>query len=913
MIKETRYTGITAVPSDYDCPDGQLAESFNLLNEDGAMRPLFPPKTLLTLPAGDEIIFVHKTSAFRHYIIADRTTTPAKLYWTEETTDATITLICSVDTLLDINAIGNTLIIASSDGLRYILWKDNKYIDLNDRPPFISIDFGTYKVSTLTDSEDFDVPARCSLHWPKRQGRATDAELAELTQMAFGLLNKNVADTITSNGYFYQPFFVRYAYRLYDGTHSWHSAPILMLPTILPPFIRYTDDGSMPGAEGRVPATLTLDVPYFALTYRILNDAAAQLENWADIITGIDIFVSAPLYTYDQSKDLSWTPLSSISSILKDVNPAFNKISNNASRPGAGNSATGALPSEVFVGHYADSISSRYLDHYMTVDDNTDILAIGVHEKFYTNIQNAHDFYKLAEIPIEEIALMTEMTELKIDDTDLSTLVTRPRLEDDYQSHCKIIASSLYTYNSRLNLSGISLSPAEPFPIRSCMQFGNPEGSYASSVRITVWTRLNGVKVHAVHFGISLSDLFRWYNPAQNFPRYIYYPDASAYKMEIRVSESQKYIINLVAHDFLNGAYYFRGKESMANDPIPTQADAETTDCPTSLHLGAKLYTSEVNNPFFFPVTGINTIGTGNIIGICSAAKALSQGQFGQFPLYAFTDEGVWALEVSSSGGFSARQPITRDVCLSPDSIAQIDSAVLFATNRGIMLISGSQTQCISDVLSSPDYFNVESLPFFKKNFIEFFHPECPFLEYIRNCRIAYDYTNQRIIIFNPDKYYSYVYSLKTKQWGMWQSSLTSVVNSYPEALAMICGQDESYLVDLADTDATSVRCLLVSRPLKFDGPDLLKTIATSIQRGILPKQNSRPGLVTNEMACVLYGTRDYQTWHLVGTSRALSLRTYLGTPYKAFRIVAVATMSKQHSIAGCSFDVIPRFTNRLR
>ena len=98
-------------------------------------------------------------------------------------------------------------------------------------------------------------------------------------------------------------------------------------------------------------------------------------------------------------------------------------------------------------------------------------------------------------------------------------------------------------------------------------------------------------------------------------------------------------------------------------------------------------------------------------MGISTAAKALSQGQFGQFPLYAFTDEGVWALEVNSSGGYSAKQPITRDVCISSDSITQIDTAVLFATDRGIMEISGSQTQCLTDIINGNDFFSLDRLP----------------------------------------------------------------------------------------------------------------------------------------------------------------------------------------------------------
>lgn len=175
---------------------------------------------------------------------------------------------------------------------------------------------------------------------------------------------------------------------------------------------------------------------------------------------------------------------------------------------------------------------------------------------------------------------------------------------------------------------------------------------------------------------------------------------------------------------------------------------------------------------------------------------------------------------------------------------------------------------------------------------------------------MAYDYVNQRIALFNPDKRYSYVYSLRTKLWGIQASNLTRAVNSYPEALVMARrkedGKDCNLLVDLSSTEADTVRCLLVTRPLKFDSPDILKTISTLIQRGLLPKAKTQTGTI-------LYGTRDYRTWHLVASSQGISCRTYLGTPYKAFRLVSVATLAKGETIAGASFEVTPRFTNRLR
>lgn len=907
MIKDIKYGGYTAQPSDYECQDGDLAMALNLVPDNGALTPVFPPKEILTLTGNERIVLIHSVPGQKNYIIQREGENGAfYLYWLLKDESITDTLsakrIGEYRGYRNITVVGNTIVVATDEGLKYILWKDDDYIQLRNRPPFISIDFGMYKVGTLTDSEEYAIPARCGAGWSGQRGQAEKSELAEVTQMAYGLLLPAIADKITSKGYFYQPFFVRYAYRMYDGTYSWHSAPILMLPTILPPFIKYSDDGTQPAAGATLNATFTLDVPYFGLAYRILTDGIDELSNWSDLVAGIDIFVSAPIYTYDQSKDLPWRPVVTTRTILSEVSP--DKEMSTSGRPPE------VVAAEVFVGHYADSLTGSYVDHTMKTGDSHSILNIKPHENMHRNIRSAHDFYKLAEIDIKNITVMSEMAHLKITESDLSSLVTRQTLDDDYQSHCNLVASSLYTFNSRLNLSGVKIAPAEPFPMRSCMQYGNPEGLTTTRVRITVWTRLNGVRCYSVHTGQESVEADIWHNPASNFPRYIYYPDASAYKMEIYISDTQKYIINLTPHDFLNGAYWYRGKNGMGIISTPAEnAEPETTECATSVSVGSKIYTSEVNNPFFFPVTGINTVGTGEIIALSAVVKALSQGQFGQFPLYAFSTEGVWALEVSQSGGFISRQPVTRDVCINPGSILQIDSAVLFATDRGIMLIQGSDSVCISDTLNADIVCSLSDLPY-GNGVIAMADVQdsdvnvIPFKEFIKTCRMVYDYPHQRIVLYRHESRYAYVYSLRYKAWGMMKSNLCDSVNSYPEALAVSSVDGTNYLVDFSKATASKVKCLLLTRPLKLDAVNIHKSLDTVIQRG-----NFRKGHVQS----VVYGSRDLYNWSLVWSSKDHFLRGFRGTPYKYFRIALLCNLDADESIYGATIQFETRKINQPR
>ena len=305
----------------------------------------------------------------------------------------------------------------------------------------------------------------------------------------------------------------------------------------------------------------------------------------------------------------------------------------------------------------------------------------------------------------------------------------------------------------------------------------------------------------------------------------------------------------------------------------------------------------------------------------------MSQGQFGQFPLYAFTDDGIWALEISPTGTIAARQPITRDVCINPDGITQLDNAVLFPTDRGIMLISGSQTQCISDAINSshppfhspraeaeaednptgPPQPAVPILPGLNKLHDMLGHtpdtclPTLPFTDYLRQCRMIYDYIHQRVILYAPGITYAYIFSLKSGKWGMIFSNIASHLNSYPEALAV---DNENHIIDLSQTDSSQVKSLLITRPLKLDTPDIHKTIDTIIQRGHFRKGHVRT---------ILYGSRDLFNWHIVWSSTNHYLRGFRGTPYKYFRIALLCNLTADESILGATLQFTPRLTNQPR
>ncbi len=894
MNQEIKYNGFSAVPSDYECTDGTLAVSINLLPEDGALQPILPPSEEVQASDGmGRCVYIHETSAFTHYIIAN-----GDVYsWFDKGKSDVLTTIGTISKYIKVTSVGNTLIFLTENGMQYYLWKGGAtgYLYLGSKIPECPLSFGLQGELVRTDefSISFNQISEADI-WKE----FSDENKTKVTEQVLAKVNKFIAEESTHKGRFIFPFFVRYAYRLYDGSLIMHSAPILMIASSdLSPQVFWnhiTGKGSYTDATMRVVGMVhKLDYAVIEQTY------IDNLSNWKDIVRSVDVFCSKPIYTYDQNGECERFALSS------DINSyCVCKHTNQAA-------STTTYPLRYQKHTFNNLYAFTFDPTNLTYPAGRLMLPRKSVDTVKEDIKSTSQFYLLESIKIE--ALTTTRTLLNIEEDYLQSLVTREAMTDDYDSHDTLIPRYAFAYNSRLNIANMKKMLFAGY--NAAAQFCYTDGYVANysdasptiadgkaSYSVFVYIKQDGkdIIVHGDTFALANS----------NAPMlFIFYPNVNAYKAVIVRTDyfAYPYEVQLEQHGFLNGSFYFGGWD---NPQEKGSVPSSSSNADRTIDVPNKIYTSEINNPFYFPLLGINTVGTGEIKGICSAAKALSQGQFGQFPLYAFTTEGVWALEVSSTGTYSARQPITRDVCINSAGITQLDSAVLFPTDRGIMLISGSQTLCISDAVNSEYPFDATQLPGFTKLHAMLGHepttdkclPTLPFTQFLKQCRMIYDYVHQRVIVYAPGITYAYVYSLKSQQWGMTFSNVASHLNSYPEALA-VDNANNILNFSVPKTDEP-VKCLYTTRPLKLEAANVLKTIDNVIQRGLFRKGN---------VATVLYGSRDLVNWHLVWSSKDHYLRGFRGTPYKYFRIAAVATLCADENIFGASVQFTPRQQNQPR
>lgn len=931
MTQEVKYKGYTAQPSDYESTDGELSLSLGLIQEDGALKPIMPPSVEM-MPT-EKIIYIHEVQGEKNYI-----TSGADLGWIKGIDESVhdFTHSFSGVEVYQVTSIGNTLIVLTSEGSHYILWKkeNSNYTYLGTKIPECTLSFGL-KGDRVKSEETYygevenyatsKINIASTLNYQSNGIiKLNTDDYKPVSDFAFGLINNFIDSESLKKGKFMFPFLVRYAYRMYDGTLLMHSAPILMIPaTRQNPWLSskysFTDN-----SKTYLKAIYSTVYGYaYDLNYQLMKDIKSELSQWSDIVKSVDIFISNSIYQYFPDKNIEYlSAYPSDNFLVADALPK--------------NTATGERLGYVKCGLSGYTGNSAQL-----------IPVLKTVEEIFDEIKNCSNFYFLTSISIDNLS--TTRKKIDLPREYLYSIVSRERMTDDYNSHNTTIAQYGFVYNSRLNLCNLEYRLFDGYNPAAMLAY--TEGRVTDVIEGTVELYNPQYKAYAYVYidsnngeQIVSSEEFMYHAYDNGMWYYLYYPDVNAKKIVLHIEEKlsdhltfrTELTFSLTPHPFLNGAV------CITNNPAMSYPGERPVTSYNNVKISNKIYSSEVNNPFLFPATGINTIGLGKVNAICASAKALSEGQFGQFPLYAFTSDGVWALEVSDTGTYSAKQPITREVCTNVDSITQIDTAVLFATNRGIMLLSGSTCVCISDSIKDLKPFTLSRLPS-STAIIDTFNSKVnrmdelrdtdvemlPFLDFIKDdCRMVYDYTNQHIVVYKPDYYYAYVYSMKSKQWGMMRCDFESNVNSYPESLVMgyvkrlrqvrpgvshiirirallnLSIADSVYIPDEDGYIMFPFGALLVTRPFDFEQPDVFKTIDTIIQRGNFPR---------DKVQQVLYGSNDLQHWFPIWSSVDKYMRGFRGTPYKAFRLAVIAQLEQHEDIDGFSVQFTPRLTNQLR
>jgi len=240
----------------------------------------------------------------------------------------------------------------------------------------------------------------------------------------------------------------------------------------------------------------------------------------------------------------------------------------------------------------------------------------------------------------------------------------------------------------------------------------------------------------------------------------------------------------------------------------------------------------------------------------------VSTGQFGQYPVYVFTTEGIFVLEQGTSVLYQSIKPVSLHVCTNPESITKIEGGILFSTDYGLFIISGSQVTEISKVIEGEPESFLNSLTQYQ-DLLNYF-PDAgdnvsttPFKAFLSDSIIGYDHANKEIIITgNTYDGYSYVYSLL---YNVWYKRSYNFSHLFADGFNLY-GIIGSAIYNLSNPDNTSsIESMVITRPIKF-GTNGLKRISRAILRIIADLATQSTG----DLFFHVYGSLNGLEWKLL-------------------------------------------------
>lgn len=573
--------------------------------------------------------------------------------------------------------------------------------------------------------------------------------------------------------------FVRYAFRFYDGSLTKHSPPILVMPT------RKIVGGS--GQRGASVLTLTTAIPLTETPPKItaygyalyaeydftLNGNYAQ---WADLIESVDIFMSAPL------------GISNINTIE-------------------------SVPTSGIPGDVLDVITRLSPDAMKSVTSTS-------------------NFYLIDSIPLggtgTEIIPSSQATV-----SNMENLIYQEVMTDDPFSQHIIGAKNGYVYNGRLLLSGVKTTFYHGFHVGYFQWYDmyngidfpdDKNGKYITEVELEISGTLKSVYSYIV-------DTFSLFTSA-----FLSYPDPRAKRMSIYWVDpndasgtwQRVFTANLIPHDFLNLSYYLNdGLNPIVEKALGSYAPRDT-DVPVTTFEANKVKASELNNPLLFPVANTYEVGAGNILTMATNAMNVSDRNFGQWPLYVFTDNGIWAMSVGDGEvAFSSAMP-TSSVLPTSGIVCESPYGVFFTARRGLMLINDRNVEFISPQIEQlPPEMNIETneycdgvvLPVGDK-----------FPDVLKNVSaIVYNHYENEVIV-NAGGDLNYVYHIDSKSFYLSAEKIGVVVqNSFPDVY-VTSGAD---LKNYGESGDTMARVQIVTRPIRYKTTDI-KRFGRLILRALL-------------------------------------------------------------------------------
>ncbi len=253
-------------------------------------------------------------------------------------------------------------------------------------------------------------------------------------------------------------------------------------------------------------------------------------------------------------------------------------------------------------------------------------------------------------------------------------------------------------------------------------------------------------------------------------------PDSRAYKIIIQTATSSAEV-SLTPSPAYNYAYAFTSGTIEMQTGVADITPDNTYEESNTINVTA------LDNPIYFPVEHSYAFA-GNIIDVGIATEQISESQIGMYPVNVFTDKGIYALQQGEGAILYGNIiPINTDVCTG--DVLQSRNGLIYIANNNIYLLHGRRNLCISTLIDGPidyDIRNNESYSLCCNDDRTYNVTDnlsnLPFKEYLQGAQLSYSPEEDELIVSNPSKKYSYVFSFIHKSWHKVTETYSEVSNN---------------------------------------------------------------------------------------------------------------------------------------
>lgn len=920
MRREIDFKGLSTNPSDHECVEGDLGAVVNLIPEDGALRPVtLEGRTVGTIPASCRIVAIHRGSGYAHWVLECVEDEQTVYKWMPvsgegEPGEGSEFYLGDGFKANDVACIGNMICFVGDSETRYALWRSGVYQSFS----MADLDYTVYITNDASErigsgdyvemSDDFIgcFQGKSDGFHPETDSEGIPTLLRELTVTKAGAariwsaLDAKLSETLAGEtGEYLRHIVIGVAaVKLYDSSLVNVSDFFVLCPRMVNTAVLVERDGRR--VRGQTYAhghRLRVSMPYKSLL--------------GDLVSGVSIFLTRGDMYLDLQK---------------------------------------AYPVDLTTGTSSDFAGTF---HYDRLSD----------DELYKAV-DGESFFLMETIGMDKIGSSggshyipsTEVRMHAVTGAEEAMTLADLRRGDIGGGVC-------YAYNNRLHIGGACERVGTPMQPRIMQDWPESRGSidmgeiFGEVVDGPPYTGLlkmdMAVQVQCMSGGqgvtlrYALESLSYPFGPIFEIP----YANASEADVLIRLCETDEYVVRhtywrkhvtLHQSDSWGCSYYIdfgtdgwrlsQVRAYIGTIPYPRDdweavteqvwREAFESASPAVLPGNPSLLkVSEVENPLVWPSGGALSVGNGRIMALSPNTESVSGGPFGEY-LYVFTDEAVWLLNVDiSSGLYSSSYEMSRDVLTDAASVTPMDKGVLFATSRGLMAAYGKSTKCLSDSLRGVPW-QLLSVPH-GGEVAEKRSPNLSvsegeevayvtFAEYLSGARILYNYSRDRVFVFNPAYEYAYVLSLRSGLWGAVECRLKDTVPSYLSALAIVDNEADHVreVVEIGGEAEGRIGVLCCTRPLAFDSPHVHKSVLSAVVRGLFHGRGSGE---KSRIGCIMWGSNDLFHWHAVMSSDNQYLRGRIGTPYQWWRICVVGGLEGHETLDGVSFEVQERLRNRIR